>query len=143
MQQYIDFVVNNPFLFVALAATLAMIVWVEIQSFKNRGNAVSAIEATRLQNDKEAVFLDVREDKEYKRGHVPNARHVPLGQLEKRLHELEKYRNRPVILCCETGMRSQKACGMLKKQGFEQVFNLTGGLGAWQKAQLPISTKSK
>lgn len=143
MQQYIEFIGNNPLLFVGLAATLGMIVWVEIQRFKNSGSAVSALEATRLQNNEDAVFVDVREEKEFKRGHVPSSRHLPVGQMQKRLNELEKYRERPIIAVCETGMRSQRACAILRKSGFNRVYNLTGGLGAWQKAQLPLSTRSK
>lgn len=143
MQQYIEFAGNNPLLMMGLGATIGMIVWVEIQRFRNAGQNVSALQATRLQNTDDAVFVDVREDKEYKRGHIPNSRHVPLGQLEKRAHELEKYRDRPVILVCETGMRSQRAGAQLKKRGFDKVYNLTGGIGAWDKAQLPLTTRGK
>ena len=89
-----------------------------------------------------AVVLDVRETSEWSAGHIPNARHIALGQLDKHLSELEKFKSRPVIICCASGNRSSSACGTLKRAGFERVFNLSGGLGAWTGAGLPVTTKS-
>ncbi len=143
MQEYLEFAANNPMLMMGLGAVLGMIIWVELQRLRNAGRNISALEATRLQNSEDAVFVDVRDDKEYKRGHLPSSRHLPLSQLDKRSHELEKFRQRPLILVCETGARSQRASVQLRKKGFEKVYNLTGGVGAWEKAQLPLTTRDK
>jgi len=143
MQEYLEFAANNTMLMMALGAVLGMIIWVELQRLRNAGSNISALEATRLQNSEEAVFVDVRDDKEYKRGHLPNSRHLPLSQLDKRSHELEKYRQRPLILICETGARSQRAGAQLRKKGFEKIYNLSGGVSAWEKAQLPLTTRDK
>ena len=99
-------------------------------------------EATLLINREDAVVLDVRETSEWSAGHIPNARHIALGQLDKHLSELEKFKSRPVIICCASGNRSSSACGTLKRAGFERVFNLSGGLGAWTGAGLQVTTKS-
>lgn len=95
------------------------------------------MEATQLINHQNAVVLDVREDSEFYAGHVPHSVHVPLGQLAKHA-ELEKYKNRPVIAICRSGMRSGRACSVLHKNGFEQVYNLAGGITAWERANMPM-----
>jgi rhodanese-related sulfurtransferase len=62
---------------------------------------------------------------------------VPLAQFEKRLGELEKLRNKPLVVHCETGDRSAKALELLRKNGFEKVYNLSGGYASWMNAGLP------
>ena len=105
------------------------------------GKGISVTEATLLINREDAVVVDVRETSEWSSGHIPNARHIALGQLTQRIGELEKVKSKPVIVCCASGNRSSTACGSLKKAGFEKVFNLSGGIRAWSDAGLPITAK--
>ncbi len=102
---------------------------------------VSVTEATMLINREDAVVVDVRETHEWSAGHIPNSRHIALGQLSGRISEIEKFKDRPFIICCASGNRSSSACGALRKAGFERVFNLTGGIGAWRDAGLPVTVK--
>jgi rhodanese-related sulfurtransferase len=99
------------------------------------GSAVSPQDATLMINRQDALVLDVRSAEEYGKGHVLNARNVPLAQLEGRTGELQKYKARPLIVC-EDGARSS-AVAALRKLGFEKVYTLAGGLAAWQQAGLP------
>ncbi|MFZ2161720.1 MAG: rhodanese-like domain-containing protein [Sideroxyarcus sp.] len=99
---------------------------------------VDHIAAMQLINHKNALILDVREQGEYDAGHVLNSKLVPLGKLKDRIGELEKYRERPIVVICRSGQRSASACGLLGKQGFAQAYNLNGGIIAWQKASLPL-----
>lgn len=111
-------------------------------SFLQGGGAgISVAEATLLINREDALVLDVRETHEWSSGHIPNARHVALGHLDKHISEIEKFKERPVIVCCASGNRSSSACGTLRKAGFQRVFNLNGGIGAWTEAGLPVTTK--
>ena len=124
-------------------ATLAvvsggMLLWPMLRGGKN---AISPTEATLLINREDAVVVDVRETGEWSSGHIPEARHIALAQLEKHLSELEKFKHRPLIVCCATGSRSQGAVGVLQRAGFERVFNLNGGIGAWAEANLPLTGK--
>ncbi len=105
------------------------------------GSGISAAEATLKLNREDALVIDVRETNEWDRGHIANSRHIALGQLGKRMHEIEKFKARPVIVVCASGNRSSSACGALKKAGFEKVFNLSGGIGAWSEAGLPTTAK--
>jgi rhodanese-related sulfurtransferase len=94
-------------------------------------------EAVMLFNHDEALILDVRENSEFKDGHISKAKHIPLGQLKTRVGELDKFKDKPVVAVCRSGSRSGHACGMLRKQGFSNVNNLAGGMMAWEQAGLP------
>lgn len=107
------------------------------------GSGVSPARATQLINREDALVVDVREANEYAAGHLLNARHIPLGELDKRLGELEKFKDKPIILNCQSGSRSASACGVLRKAGFTQVHNLEGGIAAWEQAGMPVSRKRK
>jgi len=108
-----------------------------------RSSGISPAQATALINREDALVIDVREAAEFSAGHLLNARHIPLAELEKRVGELEKFRDKPVILNCASGSRSASACAILRKAGFASVHNLDGGIAAWEKAGMPISRKKK
>ena len=94
--------------------------------------------ATQLINRSNALVLDVREQKEYDSGHIINSRLIPAGQLKGRIGELEKYRNRPIVVVCRSGNRAAPITSWLGKQGFKETYLLNGGILAWQKASLPL-----
>jgi rhodanese-related sulfurtransferase len=98
---------------------------------------VSPQEAVLLFNHDDALVLDVRENSEYSDGRIPHSKHIPLGQLKNRLSELEKYKERPIVAVCRSGNRSGFACNTLRKNGFDKVHNLSGGVMAWFQAGLP------
>ncbi|MBI5869367.1 MAG: rhodanese-like domain-containing protein [Actinobacteria bacterium] len=99
---------------------------------------IGADEAAALINRKGAVVFDVRTSAEYAAGRIPKANHVPLRQLPQRLDSLDKYKSRPVLVSCRTGRRSASACAYLTDNGFEEVYNLKGGLRAWTHARQKI-----
>lgn len=107
------------------------------------GNSVGPVEATQLINREDAYILDVREADEYASGHLPEAKNIPTSKLAERIGELEKFKDKPIIVCCASGMRSNKACGELKKNGFEKLFNLSGGVDAWVGAGYPVKKGAK
>ncbi len=98
--------------------------------------AVSPQQAAQMQSEQNAVIIDVRENDEWNAGHIDNAIHIPLNDIQNRLKELAKYQNQPVITQCRSGARSAKAADILAKSGFINVHNMDGGLNAWQKANL-------
>lgn len=102
------------------------------------GNSVNPGEATLLINREDAIVVDVREADEFAAGHLPDARNIPGSKLAERISEIDKYKDKPVIVCCATGMRSNKACAELKKNGFSRINNLAGGVDAWVGAGYPI-----
>lgn len=74
-------------------------------------------------------LIDVREPSEYKSGHIPGSVNIPLGLLEFRKNEIRK--DKPVICICLSGGRSSNACTYLTDQGYEPVYNLSGGMSRW------------
>jgi rhodanese-related sulfurtransferase len=103
---------------------------------------LSPAEATLLMNREDALVLDVRETGEWSTGHINGARHITLAQLDKRFSELDKFKEKPIIVVCATGNRSASACGQLKKHGFDKVYSLGGGIAGWRDSSLPLTTKN-
>lgn len=130
------FVLDNIFLIIVAAVSGAMLLW-PLARRGAGGPAVTPVQAVQLINKEDAVVLDVRDPGEYSSVHILNARNIPLKDLDARTKELEKLRQKPVIVACDTGSRSGAALSALKRQGFANVYNLRGGLGAWQQAGLP------
>lgn len=94
-------------------------------------DAVSPKEASAMQDENKAVIVDVREDDEWNEHHIHGAIHIPMAQLNARLSELEPYKNSPVITQCKGGKRSAQAQIALKSAGFSKVYNMDGGIQAW------------
>lgn len=143
MPQLLEFVTNHWDLFLALVIILFMMFGGGLGSRLRGFSQVSALEAVQLLNHNDAVLLDVREDSEFKDGHIIDAMHIPLGKLGERMGELEKFREKSIIVSCRSGHRSSSACARLRKNGFETVYNLKGGVMAWQSAGLPLQKPTK
>jgi len=143
MSQLLEFAIKHWDLFLALAIILFMMfsggLGSRIRGFKQ----IDPSEAVQLLNHEDSVMLDVREDSEYKDGHIIDAVHIPLGKLDQRIAELEKFREKSIIVSCRSGHRSSNACAKLRKDGFETVYNLKGGVMAWQSAGLPLQKPTK
>lgn len=136
-----QFVQTNVWLIMIAVVSGGMLVWPLIRRATGGGKEVGTLEATQLINRRDALVLDVREPGEYAAGHLPGAKHVPLGQLASRLKEFEKFKERPVVVTCATGNRSGAAISILRKGGFNEAVNLKGGIAAWEQASLPLEKK--
>lgn len=134
-----EFVQANWMWILVAVASGGMLLWQSVRG--SLAGGIGPTQATLLINREDAVVLDVREPAEYSQGHIVGARHIPLGQLEKRLAEIDKLKDKPVIVCCAAGSRSASASGALRKAGFSKVFNLAGGMAAWDQAGLPTTKK--
>ena len=135
-----QFLQDNWMLAALAAVSGAMLAWSFIGGRLSGVEQADTLKATRLYND-DALVLDVREDKEFAAGHIPKAKHIPLSQLSGRIKELDKFKGKPVLVTCRSGQRSASACRMLKKAGFETVYNQAGGIIAWERANLPVTQK--
>lgn len=143
MPQLLEFVTHHWDLFAALAIILFMIFSGGLGSRLRGFKDVEPLQAVQLLNHEDSVMLDVREDSEYKDGHIIDAVHIPLGKLDQHIVELEKFREKSIIVSCRSGHRSSNACARLRKSGFETVYNLKGGVMAWQSAGLPLQKQTK
>lgn len=131
-------VVNNWYLFAALVVVLALIAFDPLRRLIYRIGGVGPTELVTLLNRQNAVVLDVRDNKEFHAGHIVGAINVPLAELATRAGELDKYKSRPLVVSCRLGQSAAKAAVLLRKRGLENVNVLTGGMTAWERAQLPV-----
>ena len=132
------FIKSNIWLILIAVVSGFMLLW---SFFGNRLRGIREVDcagALQLINHKEALVLDVRENQEYKGGHLLHAKQIPLVKLRERIGELERYRDKPIVVVCRSGQRSATACSLLGREGYAQVYNLAGGVLAWQKASLPL-----
>jgi rhodanese-related sulfurtransferase len=98
--------------------------------------SVTALElGEKLKNGKHPLVLDVRQPAEYRVAHIPGAKLIPLGELDKRMQELPK--NREIVCVCASGHRSSSATRMLINAGYNAI-DMKGGMGTWRNAKLAI-----
>ncbi|WP_423198384.1 MULTISPECIES: rhodanese-like domain-containing protein [unclassified Cupriavidus] len=102
------------------------------------GKSVNTSAATQLINKRNAVAVDIRDAAEYAKGHLPQAKSAPLGDLASRAPGLAKDKAVPIIVISQTGQNSGKAQAALKEAGYSEVYALEGGMAAWQQAGLPV-----
>jgi rhodanese-related sulfurtransferase len=132
----VEFIAQNWMLFFIAIGSAFMLFLPQLQGAA--GGNLTASEAVLLINREKAVVIDVCEPTEYANAHIVGAKNIPLSRLEGQLAAMVKNKETPVILTCASGMRSRRALGIAKKLGYEKAQSLSGGLGAWRSANLPI-----
>jgi len=132
-----EFITKNIFLIAIAAISGGMLLWPLLRKGAG-GPWVNTLQATQLMNRDDALVLDLRPAADYAKGHILGARNIPLPELERRAGELDKHKAKPVIVHCGDGNRSGGGIALLRKLGFGNVVNLTGGFSAWQQAGLPV-----
>jgi rhodanese-related sulfurtransferase len=132
------FFIENWYLFATLVVILFMIAWGPLLRRIYGIHVAPVAGAISLINRESAIVVDVCEPAEFRQGHLPHAVNIPLGNLAGRLGELEKYRDKPILVTCQHGNRSVRGALTLRKSGFPTVYSLGGGLSAWQKENLPV-----
>jgi rhodanese-related sulfurtransferase len=100
---------------------------------------IDSAQAQALILEQNALVVDVREPHEYAAGCIPNAELIPLRQIGFHIESLRQRDDRPIILSCRTGSRSEMACRFLREGGLENVYNLASGLMGWQNANLSLA----
>ena len=141
MQQLIEFAGNHLILFLAAATILSLIIANEVHGNVTGVPRISAVQAVRMINDRDPLLVDVRSGGDYKKGHLINAAHIPAQKLATQAGELGKDKKRPIIVYCALGPTSREAANNLRKQGFEEVYALRGGINGWLQANQSITTK--
>jgi len=139
MQQLFEFILHNWFLFLALVVIVVLLIMNSVRSKLLGFSELKPTEAVQLINRAEPLVLDVREDSEFGKGHIGDARHIPVGELESRIAELDDARDQDILIYCRSGQRSARAASILKRHGFSRLHKVNGGIMAWQSANLPVS----
>ena len=133
-----QFIQSNILMVTIAVSSGLMLLWSFLSNRVRGVKEVNNAAAMQLINHKNAFILDVRDENEFKAGHIRGAKLIPLSKLNDRIGEVERYRGKPILVVCRSGNRSATASAMLTKNEFSQVYSLSGGLLAWQKADLPV-----
>ena len=136
---WIDFVVEQWML---VALLLALVVAFVTLEGKKGGKTVSYHEVSRMLNNETAILLDVRDTADYKAGHIIDAINIPHGSLTNRIGELDKYKDKQVIVTDKMGQHAGHAGKVLRDAGFETV-RMKGGMMEWMAQKLPVIKASK
>jgi rhodanese-related sulfurtransferase len=135
MALFLEFLTQQWILAAALSVVIIMLFMHET---RKSGPSLSPQKAINMVNAEQGVFLDLRDAADYKQGHIVDAVHIPSAKLAERMAELEKYKNKPIILVCKMGQQASAAGKQLKGNNFEQVYKMTGGMMEWSNLQLPV-----
>jgi rhodanese-related sulfurtransferase len=142
MERFFEFASNHTIMVLALFTSFFLLVFSELRRKAGDVASIATANAVKLINS-DAAVLDVRSAESFARGHIVNARNVPLDELEGRLDSLSSIRSKPVIVVCDAGITSKRALDLLSTAGFDTVYNLKGGMNGWQQDGLPVVSGKK
>ncbi len=142
MDQYLEFISNHYLLCLGLVVVAYLLIQDLVESTFNKYQGLSPLLTVAKMNDADTVIVDVREPHEYIKGHIEDSINIPLGKFPEKVNTLDKYKSQPIIVVCQSGSRSVSACKTLTKNNFEKVFNMIGGMQAWQDNNFPIKITS-
>lgn len=138
----VKFLLDNLYLIVIALTSGGLLLWPLLKRGSG-ATAVSPLLATQAINHRNATVIDIRDEKAFAAGSLAGARNIPFATIDARAGELSRLKSRPLLVICESGQQSAKAVAAFKKQGFEEVISLAGGLGAWRTAGLPLVTAAR
>ena len=135
IEQVFDFVVNH---FVLVGIFAALVVAFLVNEGRRGGASITTNTLVNMVNRDNAVILDIRDNKDFKAGHIVDAINIPFSNLDKRVEELEKYKQQPIIIVCKMGQHAGAVGSKLKALEFVEVRRLGGGMAEWSAANLPV-----
>lgn len=142
MEQYTEFVLNNPALFAALFVVIILLIKAELDHQIYKGLLVSPASAIRLINNNDDILIvDIRAAAEYKKGHIKGAKNVQMSEFASSIESYSAYKDKPVLIYCNSGNTTKRAVKLLKKAGYGHINDLEGGIIAWKDANMPLSKK--
>lgn len=137
-EQIIEFSINHPLLVSAFVILLLLVIFNET---RGATTGVTTAEAVRLMNKDEAVALDIRDRKDFGLGHITGAINIPMVNLDSRMHELDKHKDKKILVVCKMGNTATMAVAKLQKAGFANAMRLKGGMMQWQTDSMPVVKK--
>ena len=137
MDSIIEYAGNHPFLFGGMLLMFAIVFAYEMRAARRKGVDITPAEAVAMINGG-AQPIDIRASAQFEKGHLLDARNVPLADFEQHMPVMEKLKERGILIYCENGATSIKAVEKLKTHGIANVKSLRGGLAAWRGENLPV-----
>jgi rhodanese-related sulfurtransferase len=137
MSRFVEFASNHPFLIAAAVILAVLAIVIELRARARGFAAIGVQDAVRLVNSG-ALVIDVRDQKAYEGGHIIDARSIPAAELASKAESLKKFKEKPVLVYCDSGFSAASAAKTLQGLGFTKVVSLRGGLHGWLQENLPI-----
>ena len=134
MQDLFTFMTHHLALSYSLAIVLFLLAVVEFMRLKRNNFRINTTQAVHLINRQNAVIIDIRSNELFRKGHIIDAASVTAKEIMDGGKKIEKYKNKPVIIVCNSGMESQKIAASLLKRGYN-AYSLSGGIRAWSDAE--------
>lgn len=141
MERLIEFATNHALLAGGFVAVLLLLIWTEVKRRVQGLQELTPALAVPWINDDDAVIIDISPVADFNKGHIVNARNIPASRLAKPDAEIEKLKDKKLLVVCRTGQTAVGAAASLSKMGAERVAILKGGMAAWRSDQFPVTTK--
>ncbi|MBU6247443.1 MAG: rhodanese-like domain-containing protein [Xanthomonadaceae bacterium] len=132
------FLGNHPALSALFVLLLLALIVTQLMTLLRKFKELTPASLTLLMNRENPLLVDISPRDSFEKGHIPGARHVLMSQFDPESKDLAKAKDLPVVVICRSGQTAQGAAQRLVKAGFQKVFYLGGGMGAWTQAQLPV-----
>jgi len=133
-----EYIANHPWLVLMTAVAAVLVLVFEIRARRDAFAGVSPQDLIRMQNQG-ALIIDLRKAEDFAAGHIGGARRMDSADMLAAGDTLKKYKEKNVIVYCDSGSTGAAAARVLATQGFKQAFNLKGGLGGWRGENLPLA----
>jgi rhodanese-related sulfurtransferase len=131
----VKFILDHIFIVSVVVLSGGALLWPLLVA---RGKVATPLQVTQMLNRGKTTILDVRTEAEFANGHLRDAKHIPMKELQSRMAELDKSKGKPMIVVCQTGSRSGAVAAKLAQNGFDEACSLDGGVDAWTTAGLPL-----
>ncbi|EIF0627419.1 rhodanese-like domain-containing protein [Salmonella enterica] len=139
MQEIMQFVGRHPILSIAWIVLLVAVLFTTFKGLTSKVKVITRGEATRLINKEDAIVVDLRQRDDFRKGHIAGATNLLPSEIKaNNVGELEKHKDKPIIVVDGSGMQCQESANALTKAGFEKVFVLKEGVAGWSGENLPL-----
>ena len=138
MEQFIEFAINHPLLVGSLIGLIGVMIFMEL---RKGGQSVSSQQLTQLMNQQGAIVLDIRDKADFTKGHIVGAINMPHAKVKDRTSELDKYKDKPIVVVDAMGQHSGTVGKILKDAEFANIQRLKGGMNTWTADSLPVVKK--
>jgi len=138
MERLIQYVTAHPYLASSVVLALVIVFTYESRMRSASYASISSQDLIRLMNQG-ALVLDIRKAEEFALGHVNGAKHLSSEQVLTAGEQFKRFKEKPVVVYCDSGSLAAAAVRQLTEQGFTKAFTLRGGFSAWRAENLPVA----
>lgn len=142
MQDIINFLSSHPLLSISMVIVLILLMIIEFFRNQQKAFALTPLQATQKINHDHAIVIDLRDKESYLKSHIINSISLPLAEIKNPTQSLVKYKGKPLIFVCNSGLEAQKIAAQSLKQGYN-AYSLAGGIRSWSQAEMPLIKESK